>query len=667
MRQKKALPRKMTGMHSLQSSILAFTMAALCASVVQARGVSPYLPLNLTPEIERDIERVLILGNQPVLTRPIPAARVLDALPAACKRNAKLCARVRNYLKQYMGTAAITHVGIEGAYEDDSTTSVPNHHGMTMNSAWSASAIAQLQWGDYLLLSGGIAANADNTTPTGSYLSIGYEYAQLDVGYRDHWLSPFTDSSMLIGTQAATMPSITLSNYTPMTSIGLTYELFMAEMSESPNIAFAGGTTTGNPLLAGLHFAIAPAAGWTLSGNRLIQYGGGERGGKDSGDFLNALLRPHDYDNTSDALSSDEEFGNQQGAWTSSIVFPGSVPFSVYFEYGGEDTSYSGNYRLGNSSLSIGIDFPQLWDTFDLTYEASEWQNGWYVSGVYGDGLRHEEHVIGHWFGDARQLGDAVGGQSHMLRLGWQPGIGGVAEIRYRTLANETYGTGAYSRGHDLTLRYSYPWHSVLVGGEVQVGRDVFGDDYSRIAAFARFSADYTARAGESSVDERDVDKTVQFFADAGAAASRTRIELTDGAPKYVTGFAYTPHLAVGARRAVSDRSDLGARIEFDDLEGELLIAVRAFDYRYRINKHWAVLGFAGAARYDLATPAFGYYFGMGAQWRDIAHRLDLNLDIRYADKLSRDKLLPEDPPAMPRNDVFYDMFGATLYLSYRL
>jgi hypothetical protein len=354
-------------------------------------------------------------------------------------------------------------------------------------------------------------------------------------------------------------------------------------------------------------------------------------------------------------------------AWTSSIVFPGRVPFSVYFEYAGEDSSYSGNYRLGNSALSIGIDFPQLWNTFDLTYEVSEWQNGWYVHGIYRDGLRNEEHVIGHWFGDARQLNDGVGGQSHMLRLGWQPDFGGVAEVRYRTLANETYSGVAYTRAHDITLRYSYPWRSVLMGGEVQVGRDVFGDDYSRVAAFASFGADYTVRGATATVDEHDIDNTVEFFVDAGASASRARVELTDGLPKYVTSFAYTPHLAVGARRAVSDRSDLGARVEFDDLEGELLIAVRALDYRYRVNKHWAILGFAGAARYDLATPAYGYYLGMGSQWRNIMQNLDLSLDVRYADKLARDKVLPSDPPAAPRDDMFYDMFSATLYFSYRL
>src|SRR5689334_16763666 len=66
-----------------------------------AAGVTPYLPLNLEPEIEAQIERVLILGNQPILTRPIPAALVLKALPKACAVDAALCERVQRYLARY--------------------------------------------------------------------------------------------------------------------------------------------------------------------------------------------------------------------------------------------------------------------------------------------------------------------------------------------------------------------------------------------------------------------------------------------------------------------------------------------------------------------------------------------------------------------------------------
>jgi hypothetical protein len=483
-----------------------------------------------------------------------------------------------------------------------------------------------------------------------------------------------TDSSMLIGTNAATMPSITLSNYESITSWGIQYEIFLAEMSKSANIAFNGGTTIGNPRLAGLHIGIEPVSGWALSANREMQFGGGERGGRGVGDFFRALFKPHEYDNTSASLSSDQQFGNQVAAWTSRVVFPERLPLSVYFEYAGEDSSYSGNYRLGNTALSMGIDFPNLWRDLGLTYEVSEWQNAWYEHGVYGDGLRNRDRVIGSWFGDMRQRGDAVGGQSHMVRVAWAPSFGGSAELRYRTLTNESYSTVDYSRAHDLTLRYSYPIKRLLVGGELNVGRDVFGDNYSRLAAFARFGTEDWAFRGSSSAFTSDGDEThTQYFVDLGSSMNRVRFNIGDSSdPKFGTTH-LSPHVGIGARRAVSERSDLGARVEFDQVDGHLLLAVRALDYRHRMGRHAALTAFAGVARYDFGTPAYGYYGGIGAEWLNVVRNVDLNFDIRYGDKIARDKLLASDPhpttnppPDGWRDDTFYDIAGAALYLSYR-
>ena len=117
---------------------------------------------------------------------------------------------------------------------------------------------------------------------------------------------------------------------------------------------------------------------------------------------------------------------------------------------------------------------------------------------------------------------------------------------------------------------------------------------------------------------------------------------------------------------AVSTHSDLGVRAEFDDIDGDLLFSVRALDYRYRFNNPLAVSVFLGASRLDLATPAYGYYYGAGVQWRNLLPRTDVGLDLRYGDKIARDKLLPSDPPSEKRPDSFYDLTGATLSISYR-
>jgi hypothetical protein len=646
--------------------IAGLLLAAACPSA-WARGASPYLPLNLSPEIERQIERVLILADRPITSRPIATATVLDALPAACRIDQGLCNSVRRYLDRYMRKLGVTHASVEVAGVDGAATALPNRHGMSSDSAWQASAQALWQPSDYVILSLGGVGDEDDATPTGSLLSVGFDYAQLDVGFRDHWFSPFTDSAMLISTQARTMPSLTLSNYRPLTGLGLSYEVFLAEMDRSERIAFLDRFTAGEPRIAGMRFAIEPVPGWSLSANRLMQFGGGERGGRSAGDFLDALFKPSQNDNRSATVDQEREFGNQVAAWSSRFIFPSRTPFAAYLEYAGEDSSYEGNYRLGNSALSIGITFPRLWNHFDLTYEASEWQNGWYVHGIYFDGLTHEGRVVGHWGADARAPGDDVGAQTHMLRVGWEPPFGGLMQVRARTVDNENYGLADYERGYDLALSYTRALFGFSAGAEAVAGRDVFGESFGRLAGFVRFGEDWSiGPSGQGWSDDVERPHGAELFVDAGMNFSKLQIRIGDGSPKRTENLGAAPHFAIGARRAISARSDFGVRAEIDDIDGDMLLSVRALDYRYRFPNPLAVTLFVGASRYDLATPAYGYYYGAGVQWRNVLPGFDASLDLRYADKVARDKLLPTDPGSALRPDAFYDLTGATFSLSYR-
>ena len=123
-------------------------------------------------------------------------------------------------------------------------------------------------------------------------------------------------------------------------------------------------------------------------------------------------------------------------------------------------------------------------------------------------------------------------------------------------------------------------------------------------------------------------------------------------------------HFAVGARRAVSEHNDLGTRVELDDIQGHSLVGVRLIDYRYRFNGPIALDAFLGAARYALGTPAYGFYYGVGAQWRNILPGWDAGVDLRYDDTIARDHLLPSDPQG-PRPDSFYYVLGAVFSISY--
>ena len=97
----------------IQTLKLGMAAACLIGSAAQtafADGVSAYLPLNLEPEVERQIERVLILADEPVLKRPFAVALVQLALPQACLRDKALCVKVKKYLERYTHDLSLIHI-----------------------------------------------------------------------------------------------------------------------------------------------------------------------------------------------------------------------------------------------------------------------------------------------------------------------------------------------------------------------------------------------------------------------------------------------------------------------------------------------------------------------------------------------------------------------------
>ena len=157
-----------------------------------------------------------------------------------------------------------------------------------------------------------------------------------------------------------------------------------------------------------------------------------------------------------------------------------------------------------------------------------------------------------------------------------------------------------------------------------------------------------------------------EAFVDFGIHSTQIEADII-GLPEKLTSTQSGVHLGAGLRRELS-RGSIGARVELDDIDGDLLLSVRAFDYQRYVSERFALTAFAGAARLDLATPAFGYYLGGGVQFRELWPSWTLAVDVRLGDKIARDSLLPSDPPATTegRDDFFYDLRGVSVYLSRR-
>jgi hypothetical protein len=664
------------------SSKIAIAAACLIVTAPQSAlgaGVSSYLPLNLEPEMERQIERVLILADEPILKRPFAVALVEDALPQACKIDKPLCTKVKRYLERYSRDYALTHASAAGAITHGADVIVPNEYGLPSRSDWDVSVQGYVQPSDYLLLNGGAVSYEGHTDATGTMLSLGFNWAQLDVGYRPHWLSPLTDSSMLISTEAPTMPSVTLSNYEPLTRLGFQYEFFVEKMNQSGgdsvpgnNILYNDVGSRGTPRVAGAQFSFEPFPGWSVGVNRLLQYGGGSGLPESASFLLRDFFKPSGLSQTQ---------GNQQASYISRFIFPGKTPFAVYFQYAGEDNSDGGSYLLGNAALSAGIDFPRLWRHFDMTFEVSEWQNIWYIHNIFLSGTTVEGIVEGNWGAQERVFNDGVGARSGMLRLGWEPPFGGYLEGRVRTLVNQEYFGGSertyypdapvypYHHYYDFTIRYSRPWQGVTVGGEAFAGRDFSGQTFSRLSAFVRYGGDSRTRdddaMDEDSYGGGPAERGAEIYVDAGVNANKVRTNTEPNLPTTITSLGFGPHFGVGARRAVTANNDLGVQLELDQVDDHLLMGVRAVDYRYRFTDSFALGLFLGVNRLNLATPAYSLYGGLGAQWRNILPKWDLGLEFRHGQNIARDHVLASDPQGV-RAETFYKIDSGLLSISRR-
>jgi hypothetical protein len=153
-----------------------------------------------------------------------------------------------------------------------------------------------------------------------------------------------------------------------------------------------------------------------------------------------------------------------------------------------------------------------------------------------------------------------------------------------------------------------------------------------------------------------------ELFLDLGLHG--TRVEADVATFTRTTTTESGAHLGIGVRRDLANGS-IGARAELDDVDGDALLAVRALDYRRHLTPRLAVTAFLGAARLDLATPAYGYWLGGGVQLKELLPGWDLGVDLRYGDKIARDNLLPTDPQG-GKQDNFYDLSGIAVYLSRR-
>jgi hypothetical protein len=144
-----------------------------------------------------------------------------------------------------------------------------------------------------------------------------------------------------------------------------------------------------------------------------------------------------------------------------------------------------------------------------------------------------------------------------------------------------------------------------------------------------------------------------------------TLLEGGDSSPAFTSDWQQEAMLAFSAHYPFAERHELGMQLQYGNIDGEGLGVLRLLDYRYRLLGTLRLKTFFGIARYDLATPAHGYYLGAGLESRFFDEHLGITIEGAYGDKIARDRVLPSDPPPTITPEVFYDISAINAYITW--
>ena len=284
----------------------------LLSSSISASSL--YLPID---NRARDlVEKLAVLTNLPT-TKKNYSLKLLERYNEKIKdTHPWLHKAIQDEIQQLQGSSINKErLNVFVSLANEGSRSIPNSHGKDTSGLYFLEAAYFFNLSSHFQFSFNLnvyeKGQQKKISTTNSYLSFGWDPFQIDIGYRDHWFSPFYDSSFLISTNAENSPSITFSNGIPLTSFKMNYEFFISKLNKTDGITYENISVSGNPKLLGIHLDFRPVEWIEIGLNRTMQFGGG-RSTTDLEDFIKAFRDPVGKDNV--ASEKEGEFGNQQAS-----------------------------------------------------------------------------------------------------------------------------------------------------------------------------------------------------------------------------------------------------------------------------------------------------------------------------------------------------------------
>lgn len=463
-----------------------FCISALLVSLLsfttQANGVSPYLPLKTDPLFELELEKLSSIAKLPLLTKPYHAATVYKYLFKIKDSHPALYQRLNAYIKRYKKAQAVTHFSAQFSHSFKEDTLIANQRGLNLDDSFKITTASFWQANEHLIFNGGGTFYNGEIVPNNSYVSFGWDVFQVDIGYREHWLSPTQEGAMLLSTQAKPALNVTISNPELITDWNIKYEMSVGRLEKQDGIQFGRDTppVSGKPNLLSMHLSLQPFDWWTVGFNRTFMFGGDKS--VSLKDVWDAIIDPLSNDNCggeSDLIDCTQEFGNQQASMSNKFdLNPFDFPISLYYEYAGEDTKDFSNYQLGNIAQNFGLFIPYLTNSLSLNVEYSKFHTAWYVHHIYDEGYSNDKIKMGHWWGNLKAANDGAGGTAASMRIDWQTPMIEQVTLLYRTATVDSSSIADYQRSHEIELKFKKMLKSAFINLTFNVGEDTLGEKY---------------------------------------------------------------------------------------------------------------------------------------------------------------------------------------------
>lgn len=469
---------------------ITFSFLTVSAFKVNATSNTHYLPLKTDPLIELELEKLATVAKMPVLSKPYHIVTVKQYLEKIKPTHPELYRRINAYLNRYRKNYGLTHLDAEVSYSTFEDKNLPNARGQTTSSNLKAeiSGFWQLSENFNLSVGGIMYDGADGFIPNHTYLSYFNEYVQVDIGYKEIWLSGLQESSMLLSTNAEPIARFSISSPRPISDWNFEYDLSFGKLEEQQGIRFGNERFSGKPGFLSMHLSTQPFEWWTLGVNRTMVFGGGRRS-VDLRDVWEAIVDPVSGDNCggeSDLQDCTEEAGNQQASISTKFDFNWGT---LFLEMAGEDTAKFKPYRLGNQAYSIGLFLPYLTEKSSLLTEFQFIKDAWYTHHIYQEGYRNNLRTIGHWWGDEKEIDDGIGAQILTLRYNHELTDKYHLEAKFKYINNDPeagsegiFDQYDYSKGRELEISLFEIGKQSQWRYQLYIGEDTLDNDFSRIS-----------------------------------------------------------------------------------------------------------------------------------------------------------------------------------------